>query len=285
MKKEHKIIILTMFLNLIIASVKLVSGIIFGFSTLVADSLQTFSDFITDIIAMVASKIGKKRANKRYPFGYGMVENISNLFIGIILFLVATYILISSFGNHELELNSAIFIILISCIILKIITIAILYYNGKNLKSNTLISSVKESILDLSASLLVLFVSILLLFKNRFPILKYSNAIGGILISLMVFYMAIKIIIENICYLLGINEDNEEIIVMLEEIIKSNKLIKDFGIKLMRMGNYYNLYLIIELEASVTLKQLFSLEDRLKRKIKNANLGIKFIEIEPKEYD
>lgn len=285
MKKEQKIIYLTMILNLIIASIKLISGIMFGFSTLVADSLQTYADFITDIIAAIASKIGKKRANKRYPFGYGMVENISNLFIGIILFLVATYILISSFEYHEIELNSTIFIVLISCTILKIITIAIIYYNGKKLKSNILISSIKESALDLSASLLVLLVSILLLFKDKYPLLGYSNIIGGILISLIVFYMAIKIIIENIRYLLGINEDNEEIKDKLNEIIIKNKLIKDSSIKLMKMGTYYNLYLTIELEPTVTLKQLFSLENKLRKEIKNKDLKIKFIEIEPKEYD
>lgn len=285
MKKEKNILVLAMILNLIVASVKLISGIMFGFSTLIADSLQSFSDFITDIIASLANKIGKKRANKRYPFGYGMIENISNFIIGIILLLLAIYILISSFNNHMLELSSTIFIVLIGAITLKIITIIILYYNGKKLKSNTLMNSVKESALDLIASVIVLIVSVLLLFKDRYPILEYANTIGGIIISLIVFYMAIKIIIENIRYLLGVNEDNEEIKNKLSEIIKKNKLIKDFEFKLMKIGTYYNLYLTIELEPSITLKQLFSLEKRVKKEIKKANLKIKFIEIEPKEYD
>lgn len=285
MKKEQKIISLSMFLNLVIASIKLLSGITFNFSTLIADSLQTYSDFITDIISAIANKIGKKRANKRYPFGYGMIENIANLFIGIILLLLAVYILITSFKPHKIYLHTIIFIILISCIILKILTILILYYNGKKLNSNTLLSSVKESLLDLIASIIVLIVSILLLFKDKYPILGYANVVGGLLISLIVFYMSIKIIIENIRYLLGINEDNTEIINIINEIIKENKLIKDSNIKLMKIGAYYNLYLTIELETSVTLRQLFSLETRLKKEIKSKKLNIKFIEIEPKEYD
>lgn len=285
MKKEQKIISLSMFLNLVIASIKLLSGITFNFSTLIADSLQTYSDFITDIISAIANKIGKKRANKRYPFGYGMIENIANLFIGIILLLLAIYILITSFKPHKIYLHTIIFIILISCIILKILTILILYYNGKKLNSNTLLSSVKESLLDLIASIIVLIVSILLLFKDKYPILAYANVVGGLLISIIVFYMSIKIIIENIRYLLGINEDNTEIINIINEIIKENKLIKDSNIKLMKIGAYYNLYLTIELETSVTLRQLFSLETRLKKEIKSKKLNIKFIEIEPKEYD
>lgn len=285
MKKEQKIIYLTMFLNLIIASTKLISGIMFNFSTLIADSLQTYADFITDIIASIASKIGKKRANKRYPFGYGMANNIANLFIGIILLSLAIYIFISSFNTHDLNLTNTIFIILITCIILKLITILMLYYNSKKLNSNTLMSAVKESSLDLVASIIVLIVSILLLYKDKYPLLGYANIVGAIIISLIVSYMAIKIIIENIRYLMGINEYNEEIITKINEIINNNKLIKDSSIKLMKIGNYYNLYLTIELETNVTLKKLFSLENRLKKEIKSLKLKIKFIEIEPKEYD
>ena len=91
--------------------------------------------------------------------------------------------------------------------------------------------------------------------------------------------------VENIRYLLGINEENEELKAKIEDLIKKNKLIKDFSMTLMKIGTYYNLYLTIELEASVTLKQLFSLEKKLKREIKGLKLKIKFIEIEPKEYD
>lgn len=285
MKKEKNIIILGMFIKLVIASIKILTGITFNLSILIADSLQTMTDFITDIISIIATKIGKKRANKRYPFGYGMAENIANLFIGILLLLVSIYIFISSFNHKEIYLHPIIFIVLISCIILKTITILVIYYNGKKLNSNKLISSVKESSLGLLASITVLIICILLLFKDKYNYLEYANTIGGILISIMVFYTSIKIIIENIRYLLGINEDNEEIKDKIIETIKENKLIKDYNIKLMKIGEYYNLYLTIELEPSVTLKQLFTLDKRLKKEIRNKKLNIKFIEIEPKEYD
>lgn len=285
MKKEKNISILVMLLNLVVASVKLISGIMFGFSSLVADSLQSLTDFITDIIANVASKIGKRRANKRYPFGYGMAQNIANFIIGIILFLLGVFILVESFKVHEVELSGIIFVVLIVALLLKVLVIFILYYYGKKLNSNTLMSSIKESALDLVASIIVLIVSILLLFREQYPWLRYANTVGSILISLIIFYMASKIIIENIRYLLGINEDNEEVKKSIEKLIHQNKLIKGFSMKLMKMGTYYNLYLTIALETSVTLKQLFSLEKKLKREIKNLDLKIKFIEIEPKEYD
>lgn len=285
MKKEQKITILTMILNLMVASVKLISGIMFGFSILIADSLQSFIDFLTDIIAMIASKIGKRRANKKYPFGYGMIEHISNFIIGIILLLVAIYIFVSSFGVHEVVLSKTVFMILIIAIVLKLISIGILYYYGKKLKSNSLMNSVKESLLDLMATLIVLIVSILLKFKDIYPMLEYANVVGSVIISLIICYTAMKIIVENIRYLLGINEDNVVVKEKLEKIIKGSNLVKDFEIKLMKLGTYYHLYLTIEVDISVTLKELFALKKKLKNKIKESDLNIKFVEIEPKEFD
>lgn len=284
MNKEKNILVLTMIMNFVIAFIKLVSGIMFNFSSLVADSLHSFSDFITDIISMIASKIGKKRANKKYPFGYGMIENIANLIIGIILFLLAVYILISGFQFKEVVLMPIIFVVLIVTIVLKFIIVLILYFNGKKIGSNTLLVSAKESLTDLISSVIVLIVSLLLLFENYYPILRYADCLGSLLISIIVFNISIKIIIQNIEYLLGVNDSNWEVVEGIKEIVKANKVIRDSSIKLIKMGNYYNLYLLIEVDDNITLKTLFNLEGKLKKEIRKSKFKIKFIEIEPIEY-
>ena len=55
--KENRIIIITMVLNFIVAVIKLVAGILFSFSTLIADSIQSFMDFVTDITSLIANKV------------------------------------------------------------------------------------------------------------------------------------------------------------------------------------------------------------------------------------
>ena len=99
--KENKVIFITTVLNLIIFILKLVSGIVFSFSTLIADSVQSFVDFITDITSLIANKIGKRRANKTYPFGYGQIYYIANLFTGFLLFLIGIFILYQFFFFKE----------------------------------------------------------------------------------------------------------------------------------------------------------------------------------------
>ena len=94
---EDKVIIVTMVFNFIVAIIKLVSGVMFSFSTLIADSVQSFIDFVTDITSLLANKIGKRRANKNYPFGYGQVYYLANLFTGALLFLIGIFILYQFF--------------------------------------------------------------------------------------------------------------------------------------------------------------------------------------------
>ena len=125
--KENKIIIITAFLNLVVACLKLVSGITFSFSTLISDSIQSFIDFFTDITSLIANKIGKRRANKTYPFGYGQVYYLANLFTGFLLFLIGIFILYQFFtfkGSFKPNLNLV--IILVIVLVLKMIVINLL---------------------------------------------------------------------------------------------------------------------------------------------------------------
>lgn len=284
MKKDKMIINISMILNFIVALIKLIAGIILNFSSLISDSLHSFSDFITDIISLIANTISKKRATKKYPFGFGMVENISNLFIGLVLFSLATFIFIESFHAKDPILNNTVFIILISVILLKLFTCYLLYYNGKKSNNPTLIVSAKESLSDVISSIIVLIVAILLLFKDTIPILKYSNLVGNILISVIIYKIALKIIIENISYLIGKNDNsNKEIINTIENKLNKVALIKNYKYNLIQFGSYYNIYVEIELDPKISFTEVFHIESKLKKSLKKST-NIKFVEIDSKPW-
>lgn len=273
-----------MALNFIVALIKLIAGITLNFSSLISDSLHSFSDFITDIISLIANNISKKRATKKYPFGFGMVENISNLFIGLVLFLLATFILIESFHAEQPRLTSSVFIVLIGVILLKLFTCYLLYYNGKKLNNPTLIVSAKESLSDVISSIIVLVVAILLLFKDYLPIFKYANQIGNIIISLIVYKISLRIIIENICYLIGKNDhSNKETTKTVETQLNKFKQIKHYKYNLIQFGSYYNIYIEIELDPKISFTKLFNLENNIKKSLKKST-NIKFVEIDSKPW-
>ena len=137
---EDKVIIVTMVFNFIVAIIKLVSGVMFSFSTLIADSVQSFIDFVTDITSLLANKIGKRRANKNYPFGYGQVYYLANLFTGALLFLIGIFILYQFFFfKGKLIPNLTLYVVLVIVLILKLIVVSILRHYGKKFKSELMI--------------------------------------------------------------------------------------------------------------------------------------------------
>ena len=77
MKIEFKVLIYSMINNLVIASIKVFGGLFYGLGSLLADGLHTFSDFITDIVCLIGSKISKKKPTKYHP----ILEKLFHFFI------------------------------------------------------------------------------------------------------------------------------------------------------------------------------------------------------------
>ena len=280
MKIEFKILIYSMINNLVISTLKIAGGIILGLSSLLADGLHTFCDFVTDIICMIGAKISKKRPTKYHPFGYGKIEYLTNQLVGVVLFLLGIFIIVNAFlGKHVIPPLSILWL-LVSAIILKLINILIMHLVGKKINSQILIQNVKESATDLISSFTVLIITILLQFSDELPFLKYTDLIGSVLISIIVLKMSCEIIIHNSLLLIGETEENEEEIKKLEEFLEKYHSIKDKDIKLIKYGKYYKLQLELELDSSLTLHQVTILENKIKKDItRHYSLDIKHVTI------
>ena len=280
--KENTVIIITMIINLIVAIIKITLGIIFSFSTLIADSIQSFIDFVTDITSLIANKIGKRRANNTYPFGYGQVYYLANLFTGVLLFLIGIFILYQFFffeGNLKPNLTLFIFIIII--LVMKSIVVKLLNQYGKKFKSELMIEASKESNADFISTCVVLAIFILTLLESCIPININIDKIGSLGMSIYVFYTSIKMIINNIRGILTNDEENNAI---TEEIIKELCKFKELNlkkVKVIKMSAYYSVFIQVEAQENLTIKKYLSIERKVKSNLKTKNKLIRFIDIEP----
>lgn len=280
--KENKIIIITTIFNFIVAVLKLVSGILFSFSTLISDSIQSFIDFVTDITSLIANKIGKRRANKMYPFGYGQVYYIANLFTGFLLFLIGIFILYQFFFfKAEFTPSIKIGVILIATLLLKSVVVYLLNHYGKKYKSELMIEAAKESKADFISTCVVLGVLILSFFEKYIPEFINVDKLGSLGMAIYVFYISIKMVVSNIRGLLTNDVENEE---LKEEIIKKLEDFKKIElkkIKVIKMSSYYTVFLQIDVADSLSIKKYIALEKELKSYLKSTNKLIRFIDVEP----
>ena len=280
--KENKIILITTVLNFIVAIFKLAVGLAFSFSTLIADSIQSFIDFITDITSLIANKIGKRRANKTYPFGYGQVYYLSNLFTGVMLFLIGVFILCQFFiFDAKFTPSFKILIFLLIILLLKSIVVFLLKHYGKSYKSELMIESAKESKADFISTCVVLAVLLISFFESYIPSFINVDKIGSLGMAIYVFYTSIKMIVLNIKGILANDEENTELKEEIETNFKDFPKLKFNKVKVIKMSSYYAVFLQVKVDESISLKKYLALEKKLKSQLKSKNRLIRFIDIEP----
>ena len=277
--KEDRLIIITALLNMVVAISKLCLGLVFSFSTLIFDSIQSCVDFLTDIISLIVNKIGKRRANKTYPFGFGQVYYLSNILTGILLFLIGVFIVYQIFtSNTKFVPNLTILFALLIVLLIKYIVIIMLRDNAK---SELLVESYRESKTDFISTCVVLLVLVISFYEKYIPEFINIDKIGSILMAIYVFYTAIKMIISNIFGILINDINNEEI---KDSILNNLKQFKDLNIKnvrVIKISYYYSVYIELDVNDNMSIKKFLNIERKVKKCLKESNKLIKYVDVEP----
>lgn len=79
--------------NAVLATSKVVVGILAASSALIADGIHSFSDFISDVIVIVMVGIARKKPDRRHEYGHGKYETLATILLALVLFIVSIGIL------------------------------------------------------------------------------------------------------------------------------------------------------------------------------------------------
>ncbi len=272
--------------NIFLAVLKILSGILFTSTALIADGIHSFSDLVTDFFAIIGSHISQKPADLEHPFGHGNAEYLTSLGISIIILGVGLSVIYNAFVSKA-QVSSAIVIAVSSFTILaKYALSTFIIHKGTQYKNAILLSSGKESKTDVISSIVVLISSILIHFSDTIPILLYAEKIAAIIIGLFILGVGIGIMRENVSTLLGKREVNEDYLGRLKKLIEKEKIVTSVkDIVLMRYGAVATLNLVITMPGETPLKRSHDIADKLEMKIKQFSHSIQYINIhiEPEE--
>lgn len=210
--------VVSIFLNTALFGIKMWAGIVSGSIALTADAWHTLSDSVSSVIVIVGIKLSSRKPDKEHPFGHGRWEQIAAIFIGFLLALIAY----DFFKDSIIQFNSkeaanfgtlAIIVTVIS-ILVKEGLAQYAFYIGRKTNNLSVKADGWHHRTDALSSIVVL---IGIFFTKRF---WWIDSVLGLIIALMLFYAAYKIIKDAINKLLG-EEPSEELIKELELTIKT----------------------------------------------------------------
>ena len=88
-----KVTLIGIFGNIAITVFKFVCGVIGNSGALIADSVHSVSDIVATFAVLFGLKFSSIPEDKDHPYGHGKIESLISLFVGVLLFITALYIL------------------------------------------------------------------------------------------------------------------------------------------------------------------------------------------------
>ena len=204
--------------NIALFAFKFWAGAVSGSVALVADAWHTLSDSISSLVVIFGAKLSAKKADKDHPFGHGRWELVSSIIIAVFLGVIG-FGFISDSISHLNTKESANFgtfaiVVTIASIVFKELLAQYAFYLGRISGSTTVKADGWHHRTDALSSLVIL---IGILFKNQF---WWIDGALGIVVALMIFYAAYKILMESVSKILG-EVPGEELIEEVNAHIRS----------------------------------------------------------------
>jgi len=111
-EKTVNYLLLSFVINMLLSAVEIIGGIIAGSVSLIGDALHNTSDAFSILIAVVAFKIGRKKADNKYTYGFKRAETIGGFVNLILLFISGVYLLVEGIEHliSPEEINGGIII-------------------------------------------------------------------------------------------------------------------------------------------------------------------------------
>ncbi|VEU20670.1 DEKNAAC101534 [Brettanomyces naardenensis] len=308
------------FVNSGMAVGKLVGGVYFHSQALIADSVHSFSDLISDVLTLSTVRYTSKKPTSAYPLGYGKVETFGSLLVSAILLYAglqigfsslfgiigplipegATHILeylpfhshshgldVAEGGAQVADINAA--WLALACILAKEWLFRATKKVGLELNSKVLIANAWHHRVDSLTSMVALLTISTGYFFNIF----WMDSVGGLMVSLLVMRVGVSGVFQSFKELIdkAMPKDDPRYLDLEDainvELMKkdSNILIKELAV--LPSGTNMNVVLKLgvseynkKYESALTLDKMGEVAEALRGDISNDFHNVKSISVQ-----
>lgn len=190
------------FLNVLLFAVKLITGIISGLVSVTADAVNNLSDALSSVITLLGFRISSHSPDKEHPFGHGRIEYISAMLVSSATLVMGIEIISSSLKKisekQTAETDTAVIIVLIISIAVKLYMFCFNRMLGKKIDSSALKAAAIDSLSDCISTSAVLISAILGKYTNL-----SLDGYAGIIVGIFIFYTGMQSLKDTADLLIG----------------------------------------------------------------------------------
>ena len=271
------------FVNIILALLKIMAGKIFYSMSLLSDGLNSLSDLITNVLVIVGLKVGSNPEDKEHPFGHGKIESVFSVIIGTFIIITAFELIKDNFSklisfNSENNVNTTFIPIIITvlAILIKIFQLAFMQKKAKkynNALINSLLEDYKTDIIISTSVLIGLTLS---------KIHPIFDTMVGFIVSMYIIKSGYELIKENSLILLD-SQDDTLIEKIRSEILQFEEIENAHDFRMTTSGKDIYMFVDVRMDKNKTIEEAHDITNKISKKIKHKYKNIKrlLIHIEP----
>jgi len=264
------------FLNIILCIIKLISGIITGSVSIIADSFNNMSDAGSSLIQLIGYRLSEQKPDTEHPFGHGRLEYVSGLIISIAILFMGLELFKSSIVRviHPTEIaysKVAVLVLIISVFV----KLYMYRYNKKyseKMHSVVMQATAFDSLSDCVATSVVLLSMMIGEYTG-----KCVDGYSGIIVSLFIIVTGYNAAKDTINPLLGEKADKEFVDKIATFVLSYDDVL---GVHDLIVHDYGAGRMMITLHAEVSAKgdfvKLHDTIDNIERKLETV-LGCKTV--------
>jgi len=246
--------------NIFLVALKIASGFLFNSVSLIADGVHSLSDLLSDVFVILGIRHSIKPADEDHPLGHGKFEYVLSFILGLSIILIAYGLgrnVIVNFNDTPTIPSVLSLVIVVVVVVVKLYLSRYLIRKGRELDSEIVSASGKESLTDVYSSAVVFVGIISVLLGQYFKVdwLLKGDKVASVLIAVFIVRIGVEIVWEAIASLQGkavkkeINNKYREMIRDIDGVIDVDHL------DMISYGPYYQVLVDIQVDAEITVKQ------------------------------
>lgn len=193
--------------NLLLAGFKAAVGLLSNSIAIVLDAVNNTSDALSSIITIVGTKLANKPADRNHPYGHGRTEYITTIVIAAIIIGAGITALQESveriLNPQTANYNAVTLIVVAVAVIAKIALGLFTKKRGQIFRSDLLVASGTDALMDAIISASTLVAALIFLFSG----ISLEAWLGAI-IALIIIKAGVDILREAISHILGERADS-----------------------------------------------------------------------------